>query len=100
MKHIKLLLLALPLLLCGCDNKPTNTTKSEPAYKQEFYQYIEKNYPSTYVISVEFNKTEAKTFGYDYYSAIIYYTDGQVHKHEYLLCVNEKGSIYQLAEVK
>ena len=99
MKKIKLLLLALPLLLCGCDNKQTNTTTAvESAYKQELYTYIEKNYPNMYVITVEFRNTEAKTFDYDYIVADVYYTIGAVYSKEFLIAVKD-GSIYQVGEV-
>ena len=102
MKHIKLLLLALPLLLCGCDNKQTNTTTVvEPAYKQEFYTYLENNFnipDGATIITVEFHDTEAHTFDYDYVVADVYYTIGSVWVKQYLIAVSE-GSIYQVAEV-
>lgn len=95
MKKIKLLLLTLPLLLSGCaSDKPT----TQPAYKQELYTYIEKNYPNMYVITVEFRNTEAKTFDYDYIVADVYYTIGAVYSKEFLIAVKD-GSIYQVAEV-
>ena len=96
MKKIKLLLLALPLLLTGCGNKtrPTN----QPAYKQEFYSYIEKNYPNIYVITVDFHTTEAHTFDYDYVVADVYYTTGDVYSMQFIMAI-ENDSIYQIAEV-
>ena len=94
MKKIKLLLLALPLLLTGCaSDKPI-----DPAYKQELYTYIEKNYPNMYVITVEFRDTEAKTFDYDYIVADVYYTIGAVYSKQFLIAVKD-GSIYQVGEV-
>ena len=97
MKYIKLLLLALPLLLTGCANKtqPAN----QPAYKQQFYNYLETNYPNLYIITVDFRTTEARTFDYYYIAADVYYTDGDIHTVSYLIAVKE-GFIYQLAEVK
>lgn len=106
MKKIKLVLLALPLLLCGCESNKNSSASSvivEPAYKQEFYAYLEENFDlpdGGTIITVEFRMTEAKTFGYDYIAADVYYTKGTVHKKEYLLCVNEDKTIYQVAEVK
>ena len=95
MIKIKLLLLALPLLLCGCASDKSTT---QPAYKQELYTYIEKNYPNMYVITVEFRNTEAKTFDYEYIVADVYYTIGAVYSKEFLIAVKD-GSIYQVGEV-
>lgn len=96
MKHIKLLLLVLPLLLTGCGNK--TRPNNQPSYKQEFYNYLETNYPNLYIITVEFNETEAHTFDYDYIVADVYYSVGAIYSMQFIMAI-ENGSIYQIAEV-
>ena len=103
MKKIKLLLLALPLILCGCGSNKNNSTSSvaitEPAWKQEFYNYVEKTY-MVEVITVEFRLTEAHTFDYDYYVADIYYTVGTLYKIECLVAVDPSADkIIQIGRV-
>ena len=103
MKRLKLLLLTLPLLFCGCGSNKNNSTSSvvitEPAWKQEFYDYVEKTY-MVQTITIEFRLTEAHTFDYDYYVADIYYTVGTLYKIECLVVVNPStDKIIQIGRV-
>lgn len=101
MKKIKLLLLALPLLLCGCESNKNNSTLvaiTEPAYKQEFYNYLETNYPNLYIITVDFRITEARTFDCYYIAANVYYTVGRVYIKHFIIAANPDYTINQVAE--
>lgn len=89
---MKKLLVLSALLLCSCGSK------QEASYKQQFYDYLENNL-SYQVITVDFRLTEAHTFGYDYYAVDVYYTDGELHKCEYVIAV-ENNNIIQIGEVK
>ena len=88
----KLLLLALPLL-CSCG-------KNDPNYKDQFYALLEKSYTESYVVTVEFSMTEAKTFNYEYIVADVYHSDGDLHKDSYLIIVDNNGNIVEIGEIK
>lgn len=96
MKKI-ILLLSLPLLLASC-----GSNEKEPAYKNEFYIYLEDNFnlkDGGSILTVLFKETEANTYGYTYVAAEVYYTDGDVHKCEYIIAVDE-DKIVQIGVVE
>jgi len=53
-----------------------------------------------YVISIEYAKTDGATFGYEYYTATVYYTTGEVKSKKYLFGFDPKErTIVQIVEI-
>ena len=91
----KLLLILSALTLCACKEK-------QPAYKEQFISYLEKQegYSTNYVvITIDYHLTEYHLFDYDYVAANVYYNyEGKIYKDEYLLVIDNLN-LYQVATI-